>query len=134
METPRQQERRSRQRFDFQLPVVIRVKGSDHEQPGFTQDVSAKGVFFYTHGKVSEGTEVELTLVMPSEITLTESMPVRCRGKVLRVAELEPASQKIGVAVELQGYEYLPRNPEPRQTSADFDRMTRLHPHAAGAE
>lgn len=134
MDTPRQHERRSRQRFEFQLPVTIRVNGSEHEQPGFTQDLSAKGVFFFTHGAISEGTQVELTFVMPSEITLTESMPIRGRGKVLRVVELEPVSHKLGVAVELLGYEYLPRNANAGQTSADFDRIARLHEHVAEVE
>ena len=44
---------------------------------------------------------------MPSEITLGENMPVRCRGKVMRIAQMAGAS-KTGVAVHLEGYEYLP--------------------------
>jgi hypothetical protein len=34
---------------------------------------------------LSEGAEIELTLKMPSEITLGDSMRVRCRGRVLRI-------------------------------------------------
>jgi hypothetical protein len=44
---------------------------------------------------------------MPSEITLGKSMPVRCRGKVTRVAQLSGAA-RTGVAVHLEGYDYLP--------------------------
>ncbi len=100
-------ERRAAQRFDFHLPVTVRVPQGLSEGQGFTQDVSARGVFFYTDFPLSEGDAVELTLVMPSEITLGENMPVRCRGKVTRVAQLNGAS-KTGVAVHLEGYDYLP--------------------------
>ena len=78
-------ERRASQRFDFHLPVTVRLAGTDREGCGFTQDLSGRGAFFYTDFQVTEGDEVELTLVMPFEITLSENMRVRCRGKVLRV-------------------------------------------------
>jgi hypothetical protein len=74
---------------------------------------------------------------MPSEITLGENMRVRCRGQVLRIAKpadkgWKPAADtgnksaetKIGVAVCLKGYEYLP---EAEDGSADFRRISALH-------
>jgi hypothetical protein len=93
---------------------------------------------------LKEGTEIELTLKMPSEITLGENMRVRCRGRVLRIvrpadtiwkpaastdssaqsAESKAAETKIGVAVCLKGYEYLP---EVEDGSADFRRISALH-------
>jgi PilZ domain len=99
-------ERRSAQRFDFQIPVSIRLIDSQTQSSGFTQDLSARGALLYTDLAVAEGDAVELTLSMPSEITLTESMRVRCRGRVMRVAA-DPAGTKFGVAVHLEGYEYL---------------------------
>ena len=36
-------ERRSSHRFDFQLPVIVRLAGLDREGYGFTQDVSGRG-------------------------------------------------------------------------------------------
>src|SRR5207244_8956418 len=63
---------------------------------GFTQDLSARGALLYTDLMPSEGEEIELTLIMPSEITLAENMPVCCRGKVVRVTRLE---SKYAVAV-----------------------------------
>src|SRR5690242_7515565 len=88
-------ERRAAQRFDYQLPISIKVIGIEGEVHGCTQDLSARGAFFYTEAPLTEGSEVEVTLLMPAEITLTASMPVRCRGKVLRVARQE-GSTKIG--------------------------------------
>ena len=118
---PVQVERRVGQRFPYLLPVSLRLPASSLEGVGFTQDLSSRGVFLFTEMQLTEGMEVELTLRMPSEITLGESMPVRCRGHVLRIsrpvsalsAEASSAvrhEDKIGVAVRLEGYEYLPES------------------------
>lgn len=104
---------------------------------GFTQDLSSRGVFFFTDAPVQEGVEIELTLRMPSEITLGESMPVRCRGRILRVvrpaakssfdsSSAARAETKIGVAVRLECYEYLTESAE---SSSTFARVSALHSH-----
>ena len=100
-------ERRAAQRFDFQVPVTIRLADKQTEGCGFTQDLSARGALLYTDLAMAEGDAVELTLVMPSEITLAENMRVRCRGKVMRVCTALTGT-RFGVAVVLEGYEYLP--------------------------
>ena len=133
-------ERRIGQRFAFNLPVSLRDVATGAEGLGFTQDLSSRGVFLFTDMALNEGAEVELTLKMPSEITLGENMRVRCRGLVLRVvrpadtpwkpAGSADAETKIGVAVCLKGYEYLP---EPEDSSADFRRISALH-SASGAD
>ena len=97
-------ERRASQRFEFQLPASIRVSGRDGS--GFTQDLSGRGVSFITDMKVVEGEPLELTLMMPAEITLGENMRVRCRGQVKRVKALDIVG-KSSVAVHFAGYEYL---------------------------
>jgi PilZ domain len=142
-------ERRVGQRFSFNLPVSLRDVSTAAEGLGFTQDLSSRGAFLFTVMALSEGAEVELTLKMPSEITLGESMRVRCRGRVLRIVNAadngwKPASAvhtetkfaqygsgenksgetKIGIAVCLNGYEYLP---ETEDGSADFRRISALH-------
>ena len=103
-------ERRVGQRFPYLLPISIRQPSRGLDGAGFTQDLSSRGVFFFTDLGLREGAEIEVTLRMPSEITLGESMPVRCRGRVLRVSAPVQglAEAKIGVAVRLDGYEYLP--------------------------
>jgi len=107
-------ERRAGQRFSYLLPISIRQTSHGIEGAGFTQDLSSRGVFFFTDMDLKEGAEIEVTLRMPSEITLGENMPVRCRGRVLRVSAPVPGldscgvtENKIGVAVRLDGYEYL---------------------------
>jgi len=76
-------ERRIGQRFPFNVPVSLRDLSSALEGLGFTQDLSSRGAFLFTDMALREGAEIELTLKMPSEITLGESMRVRCRGRVL---------------------------------------------------
>jgi PilZ domain len=130
--SPVRHERRAAQRFDYQLPISIKVVGIEGEVHGCTQDLSARGAFFYTEAPISEGSELELTLLMPAEITLTASMPVRCRGKVLRVAR-QGGSTKIGVAVQLAGYEFLPETQNTR-AEGGFERIASLHEHALSSE
>ena len=97
-------ERRASQRFEFQLPVSIRVSGRDGS--GFTQDLSGRGVCFITDMNLVESESIELTLMMPSEITLGESMRVRCSGQIKRIQALDIAG-KSSIAVHFAGYEYL---------------------------
>jgi PilZ domain len=126
-------ERRIGQRFAFNVAVSLRDISSASEGVGFTQDLSSRGAFLFTDMALREDAEIELTLVMPSEITLGENMRVRCRGTVMRIAKPvdkagsggEKSSEtKIGVAVCLKGYEYLPENEDP---SAEFRRISALH-------
>ena len=102
-----QLERRAAQRFDFQLPVSVQVAESNHKGKGFTQNLSASGALVCTDLPLSEADTIELTLIMPSEITLAENMPVRCRGRVLRVHS-SGRDAKYATAVHLEKYEFLP--------------------------
>ena len=129
-------ERRVGQRFSYLLPVLVRQIATAMEGLGFTQDLSARGVFFFTDAPIVAGAEIELTLRMPSEITLGECMMVRCRGRVLRVKgpaashemveSRHRAETKIGVAVRFDGYEYLP---EEAELTPSFARVAALHRH-----
>src|ERR1035437_7306151 len=77
-------ERRVGQRVPYLLTLSLRQPAACLEGVGFTQDLSSRGLFFFTDAPLTEGSEIEITLRMPSEITLGESMPVRCRGRILR--------------------------------------------------
>jgi len=130
-------ERRVGQRFPYVLAVSFRQAANSVEGMAFTQDLSSRGVFFFTDAPLSQDSEIELTLRMPSEITLGQSMPVRCRGRILRIVRPVPGSgkpvpdadkteTKIGVAVRFDGYEYLT---EPAESCDTFPRVASLHPH-----
>jgi hypothetical protein len=101
---PNRLERRGAQRFEVHLPLAVHFDG--RTVPGFTLDLSGRGMFFYAETALPEGAVVELTFTMPSEITLAENMPVRCRGRVLR-ASASHGGQRSGIAAQLDAYEYL---------------------------
>src|SRR5271163_5228600 len=92
-------ERRGAQRFEVHLPLAVQFEG--RTVPGFIQDLSGRGVFFYAETALPQGAVVELTFTMPSDITLAESMPVRCQGRVLRASasptDYLQASQRNGI-------------------------------------
>ena len=116
-------ERRAAQRFNFHLPVSLRLTGSEREGSGFTQDLSARGALLYTDFALAVGDTIEMTLVMPSEVTLAENMRVRCRGRVMRVSPAMTGS-KCGVAVHLDGYEFLPENDSAVEVAKSFARVS----------
>jgi hypothetical protein len=118
-------ERRQTQRFSFHLPVSVRLAGGEQEGYGFTQDLSGRGALFYTEFPLAEGDAVELTLLMPAEITMAESSRVRCLCKVMRI--LPPTGgTACGVAVHFERYEFLPEAEKVKGSGA-FGRVSGLH-------
>ena len=129
---PLRVERRKRQRFSYQLPVCVRLVGGEREGYGFTQDLSAAGVLFYTEFPLSEGDAVEVTLQMPSEIMMAESVRVCCTGRVKRV--MPPAGGTArGVAVHFEQYEFLPELQKVEGSGA-FGRVSESHEEAPRQE
>ena len=108
-------ERRAAQRFDFHRSVSVR-RGNE-EGLAFTQDLSARGMFLYTDMVLQAGDDLELVLNMPSEITLSEDVRVRCQVRVLRVIPAA-TSHKSGVAVLVKNYEFLQETPIPASRPA----------------
>src|ERR1700726_2332386 len=110
------QERRMMRRFDMRLPAIVRLEGADEVQTE-TQNVSARGVFFYLDRAVSAGTKLDVTLTFPPHITLTDSVRVRFTARVIRVEHPLP-SARIGTAAMIEDYEFLRSNGSPDFLSA----------------
>jgi len=98
-------------RFDMRLPALVRVDGSQEFQTE-TQNVSARGVFFYVQRAVASGAKLEMTLTFPPHVTLTDSVRVRFSARVIRVEDPLP-SARIGVAALIENYEFLRSNGAP---------------------
>ena len=96
-------EKRATRRFALRLPVAVTHDGSE-EMSAQTRDVSARGICFYVDSAISPGSLIEFTLTLPPEITLTESIKVRCKGKVVRV---DDGDGKVAVAAVIDEYEFL---------------------------
>lgn len=102
-----QENKRATRRFALRLPVSVSYnKDGAHEQTAQTRDVSARGICFYVDSAIAAGSSIEFTLTLPPEITLTESIRVRCKGKVVRVEDGSP-DHKVAVAAVIDEYEFL---------------------------
>lgn len=94
-------------RFDMRLPASVRMAGQDlGEFFTETQNVSARGVFFYLDRSLTPGSRLEVTLTFPPHVTLTDSVRVRFTARVVRVDSPLPAS-RVGVAAFIEEYEFL---------------------------
>jgi PilZ domain len=100
-------ERRGMRRFDMRLPAAVHP--AESLEAGLlteTQNVSARGVFFYLDQELPEGSQLEMTLTFPPHITLTDAVRVRFRARVVRVETPLPAS-RVGIAAIIEDYEFL---------------------------
>jgi len=106
MPEPRQEKRAAR-RFALRIPVTVDQGGNAKQgEEAQIRDVSARGICFYLGSAVAQGSPIEFTMTLPPEITLTESIRVRCKGKVLRVDQ-GTAQGKVAVAAVIEEYEFL---------------------------
>ena len=104
MSTKAQTDKRSTRRFPLSLPVAVKVKtAGKSEVVSETRNVSARGVFFYMESAPAEGSEVEFTLTLPPEITLTEALRIHCSGRVVRIDRGSGA--KFGIAAAIDKYD-----------------------------
>jgi PilZ domain len=101
-------DRRSRQRVISRLPVRVRAPGGA-ELSAQTRDVSTNGIFLYTESRMVEGSNVELVLILPPELTSGEKCWVCCHAQVLRV-EHGPGGN-FGVAASIRRMDVLPEIP-----------------------
>ncbi len=112
-------------RFDMRLPALVKFEGSS-ELFTETQNVSARGVFFYVDHTVSSGTKLEVTLTFPPHVTLTDAVRVRFTARVIRVDEPLP-SARIGVAAMIEEYEFLRSSGGPDLVTALDNEWKKTH-------
>ncbi len=100
-------ERRDSQRFKISAPLTV-IAG-EREIPAYTRDLSNRGVFFYLSLQDSTliDRDFEFMIEMPSEITLTTSCKIRCRGKLLRKEVTSKNLTGAGIAAEILDYSIL---------------------------
>jgi PilZ domain len=105
-----QQEKRTARRFALEVPVRINRNGhSRHNESAQVRDVSARGICLYLNSPIEQGSPIGFTLTLPPEITLTESIRVQCKGRVVRT-EHSSEEGKIAAAAVIEEYEFLPES------------------------
>src|SRR5579871_1214460 len=104
------QEKRGARRFALRVPVTVNRNannGSSQNEVVQLRDVSARGISFYVDSAIAQGAHIGFTLTLPPEITLTESIRVQCKGRVVRVEDARDDG-KLAVAAVIEEYEFLP--------------------------
>jgi hypothetical protein len=103
-------ERRTTRRYDLSLPVIIRVSAERavDSQEGKTRDISTRGLYFVIQQDLTTGSELDITLTLPAEITHGTEVFVRALGKVVRVERrTEDGSARLGVAAVIERYDII---------------------------
>lgn len=100
-------DRRGSQRFKISAPLTVIVGG--HEISAYTRDLSNRGVYFFLSLSDSAliDRDFEFVIEMPSEITLSSSCRIRCRGKLVRKEMTSRNLTGAGVAAEILDYSIL---------------------------
>jgi hypothetical protein len=98
-------DRRERQRFSISAPLILFL--GDREVPGYTRDLSNRGVYFYLALSDSRllDCDFEFVVELPPEITLSSCCRIRCKGRAIRKDENQ--TNLAGVAAEIMHYSIL---------------------------
>jgi hypothetical protein len=100
-----QPDKRTIRRFSLDLPISVKfLDNGRRDLAGRTRDVSSCGVFMYLETEIEAGAPIEFVMTLPTEITLSNPIRVRCMGKVLRV---DKAAQEQGVAIAIAKYDFV---------------------------
>lgn len=103
-------ERRTARRYDLSLPVIIRVPTERQvdSQEGKTRDISTRGLYFVIGQDMEAGSELDITMTLPAEITHGTEVFVRALGKVVRVERRnEDGTPRMGVAAVIERYDII---------------------------
>jgi hypothetical protein len=107
MEDVSTSEKRAIRRFSLQLPVIVNAvseSGEPVQTTAETRDVSSNGICFYCDAAMERRSEIEFTVTLPAEVTMTEPLKVLCRGTVVRV---EKGDGRFTIAAAIESYEFV---------------------------
>jgi hypothetical protein len=102
-------ERRADKRIATSLPVSIKSPQGE-AITGHTRDLSTSGIFLYSDTRIREGSELEMVLMLPPQLTGGEKRWVCCQASVVRV-EGSRESGPFGVAASIRSIATLPEIP-----------------------
>ena len=103
-------ERRVARRYDLSLPVMVRIpaQGVAETQSGRTRDISTKGLYFVIDREVRAGSNLDIMLTLPKEMTNGEEVLVKASGKIVRVeSRMEDGNERLGVAAVIERYDIM---------------------------
>jgi hypothetical protein len=100
-------ERRSGKRVQADIPLSIKLPHGNLEATGRSRDLSETGIFFYTDAQIGEGSDLDMVLILPPELTQGEKRWVCCQASVVRLEERKEGGE-VGVAAVIKNLQVLP--------------------------
>lgn len=102
-------DRRTQPRVPVRVSVSIR-SSQGVEATGQTRDLSTNGMFLYTDAEIEPGSELEMVLMLPPELSAGEKRWMCCHASVIRV-ENKRDTDGFGVAASIGKIDLLPEIP-----------------------
>ena len=100
-------ERRTSPRLDFKVP--LKLKPSEGTTPfmftGESINLSEAGLYFSTENPLQAGGMIDLSFVMPPEVTGGTAMKVRCSARIIRVDRAGQPEGRAAVAAHIERFE-----------------------------
>ena len=102
-------DRRTRPRFDIDLPVLLRTFGEPWKT-GELKNAGAKGAFILTDTALLLGAGTEYVIRLPPALTkASRPLMIRFVGIVVRCQASGERGRSFGIGLEGRDYKYLPR-------------------------
>ena len=92
-------------RFALQVPVQLKVPGSNLEIVCSTRDVSYQGIFVYTDRPLPENAPIRFTMKLKAAGAPKGEVQVLCCGTVVRIESSESGDS--GMAATIDSYQFL---------------------------
>ncbi len=100
-------DRRKSPRLDHKVPV--KLKPSEGTTPymasGESVNISEEGLYFVTDSPVQPGALIDLSFTMPTGVTGSSPMKIRCTARVIRVDRNPESDGKTAVAAHIERFE-----------------------------
>lgn len=106
----RNKERRAGYRYQISLPIKLSTASEQIPQTwnAVTQDISVGGFYLKIDKQIRPGLEIDVRLILPSQLIQGPEVLVLVRGKVLRVEKLlEASSDRLGVAIATEKFDLI---------------------------
>lgn len=111
MKTQAEKRRSRRVRLESSAHIKLpETNGESAEVLAVTRDISSRGVFFYLDRELAAGSQFEMVVMLPEEISQIGRAWMCCRGTVVRVENgtSETGGREFGIAAELDRCSVLP--------------------------
>ncbi len=94
------------QRFNLHLPLKYRPLGEGDWREGTTENISRSGLLFRAEELLAPNAQLEINLVLPTEIAGLSAAEVVCRGEIVRTVEPDSPTVSPALAAKILQYHF----------------------------